>query len=161
MHIRQAFRGASGITRFRFRLGRPGSRTTPRECCDTHCDWMVHEAASKPSPSQFELPSTLVKSGGTFSTANPKSDVEVKVAAGAKTPGPGQYFHGGGASQDASIPTWGAAARARWTCSWTSLAAPPALDPMTSPPPPPPPSPSPLPPPPPPPSSPPPPAKNG
>ncbi len=45
------------------------------------------------------MPSTLVKSGGTFSSANPKSDVEVKIAAAAKTPGPGQYFHGGGASQ--------------------------------------------------------------
>jgi hypothetical protein len=77
----------------------PVSRTTPRDCCDTHCDWMVYEAASKPSPGQCELPSTLVKSGSTFSTANPKSDVEVKIAAAAKTPGPGQYFHGGGASQ--------------------------------------------------------------
>lgn len=40
-----------------------------------------------------------MKTGGTFSTANPKSDVEVKIAAAAKTPGPGQYFHGGGVSQ--------------------------------------------------------------
>jgi len=56
---------------------------------------MVYEAASKPSPGQYDIPSTLVKSGGTFSTANPKSDVEVKIAAAAKTPGPGQYFNGG------------------------------------------------------------------
>ena len=34
-----------------------------------------------------------------LSTANPKSDVEVKIAAAAKIPGPGRYFLGGKTSE--------------------------------------------------------------
>ena len=45
----------------------------------TEVDALIYEAAQKPGPGAYTIPTSLTTSGGRFNMSRPKSDVEVMM----------------------------------------------------------------------------------
>lgn len=54
-------------------------------------DWAIHVASQRPGPQDYDSDAHRRVSGGRFSTARPKSALDVAIDSARQSPGPGEY----------------------------------------------------------------------